>query len=76
MEKYIVYTKWCRKKGLEPAEEMRKNVKPLSPAEDVFGGRWITAITNPLTFILLRMRQRNTEQSLKNFVKKVQMNIQ
>ena len=36
MEKYIVYTKWCRKKGLEPAEEMRKNVKPLSPAEDVF----------------------------------------
>jgi hypothetical protein len=35
-----VYTTWYHEKGLRPAEEMRdrmrKNVKPLSPAEDVF----------------------------------------
>ena len=41
MAKYIVYTTWYHEKGLRPAEEMqdsmRKNVKPLSPAEDVFG---------------------------------------
>ena len=40
MVKYIVYTTWYHEKGLRPAEEMqdgmRKNVKPLSPAEDVF----------------------------------------
>jgi hypothetical protein len=36
MAKYIVYTTWYHEKGLRPAEEMRKNVKPLSPAEDVF----------------------------------------
>jgi hypothetical protein len=40
MAKYIVYTTWYHEKGLRPAEEMqdgmRKNVKPLSPAEDIF----------------------------------------
>ena len=40
MVKYIVYTTWYHEKGLRPPEEMqdgmRKNVKPLSPAEDVF----------------------------------------
>ena len=40
MAKYIVYTTWYHEKGLSPAVEMqdgmRKNVKPLSPAEDVF----------------------------------------
>ena len=35
MEKYIVYSTWFHEKGLRPAEEMRKNVKPYSPAEDV-----------------------------------------
>ena len=38
--KYIVHTTWYHEKGLRPAEEMqdgmRKNAKPLSPAEDVF----------------------------------------
>ena len=40
MAKFIVYTIWHHEKGLRPAEEMREgmrdNVKPLSPAEDVF----------------------------------------
>ena len=40
MAKYIVYTTWYHEKGLRPAAEMsdgmRKNVKPFSPAEDVF----------------------------------------
>ena len=40
MVKYLVYTTWYNEKGLRPAEEMqdgmRKNVKPLSPAEDIF----------------------------------------
>ena len=40
MAKYIVYTTWYHEKGLRPPEEMREgmrdNVKPLSPAEDVF----------------------------------------
>ena len=40
MVKFIVYTTWYHEKGLRPADEMREgmrqNVKPLSPAEDVF----------------------------------------
>jgi len=40
MAKYIVYTTWYHEKGLRPADEMRDgmrdNVKPLSPAEDIF----------------------------------------
>ena len=39
MAKYIVYTTWYHKKGLRSVAEMRdgmrKNVKPLSPAEEV-----------------------------------------
>jgi len=36
MAKYIVYTTWYHEKGLRPPEEMRDNVKPLSPEEEVF----------------------------------------
>ena len=40
MAKFIVYTTWYHEKGLRPADEMREgmrdNVKPLSPAEDIF----------------------------------------
>ena len=39
MAKYIIYTTWYHKKGLRSVAEMRdgmrKNVKPLSPAEEV-----------------------------------------
>ena len=40
MAKHIVYTTWYHEKGLKPADEMREgmrdNVKPFSPAEDIF----------------------------------------
>ena len=39
MEKYAVYTKWHHEKGVRPAKEMsdnmRKNVKPGHPADDI-----------------------------------------
>ena len=39
MSKYIVYTTWYHEKGLRPAkalrDDMRKNVKPRSPREEV-----------------------------------------
>ena len=34
--KFIVYTTWNNEKGLRPADEMRRNIKQLSPAVVVF----------------------------------------
>ena len=36
MAKFIVYTTCYHEKGLKPTDEMRDNVKSLSPAEDIF----------------------------------------
>ncbi|MCH1412300.1 MAG: hypothetical protein L7U86_02805, partial [Rhodobacteraceae bacterium] len=66
MAKYIVHTTWYHEKGLRPAEEMqdgmRKNAKPLSPAEDVF---WWKMDDNHHQSILQKIQQKSIDWSWK-----------
>ena len=77
MAKYIVYTTWYHEKGLRPAEEMqdgmRKNVKPLSPAEDVFWWKMDDNHHQSITIYSSEDAAKKIDWSWKNFVKTVQV---